>query len=70
MVLKYPMSQLAPMTLMVTVFALLSGYLIYGEQLSAAQWVSCSAFLSGIILVLYPRPSSRPDKAVRLRPST
>lgn len=55
MVLKYPMSQLAPMTLMVTVFALLSGYLIYGEQLSAAQWISCSAFLLGIGVVLYPQ---------------
>lgn len=70
MVLKYPMSQLAPMTLMVTVFALLSGYLIYGEQLSAAQWVACSAFLSGIILVLYPqRAVSRAAQSERLRPT-
>lgn len=60
MVLKYPMSQLAPMTLMVTVFALLSGYLIYGEQLSAAQWISCSAFLLGIGVVLYPQPDNAP----------
>lgn len=60
MVLKYPMSQLAPMTLMVTVFALLSGYLIYGEQLSAAQWISCSAFLLGIGVVLYPQPDNMP----------
>lgn len=54
MVLKYPMSQLAPMTLLVSVFALLSGYVIYDEQLSAAQWISCSTFLLGIGLVLYP----------------
>lgn len=60
MVLKYPMSQLAPMTLMVTVFALLSGYLIYGEQLSAAQWISCSAFLLGIGVVLYPQTDNTP----------
>ncbi|MFB9135311.1 EamA family transporter [Vibrio olivae] len=53
MLVKYPMSQVAPMTLLVTVFALLSGYWMYGEQLSASQWVSCSAFLMGIILVLY-----------------
>ncbi|MDZ5514510.1 EamA family transporter [Vibrio fluvialis] len=55
MVLKYPMSQLAPMTLLVSVFALLSGYAIYDEQLSLAQWVSCSTFLLGIGLVLYPQ---------------
>ncbi len=55
MILKYPMSQLAPMTLLVSVFALLSGYVIYDEQLSWAQWISCSAFLLGIGLVLYPQ---------------
>ncbi|MDX1265834.1 MAG: EamA family transporter, partial [Oceanisphaera sp.] len=53
MLLRYPMSQMAPLTLLVSVFALLSGYLIYGEQLSIAQWISCSAFLLGVGLVLY-----------------
>ncbi|OXY81014.1 EamA family transporter [Oceanimonas doudoroffii] len=56
MLLKYPMSQMAPMTLLVTVFALASGYLMYGEQLSPAQWASCTAFLLGIALVLYRGP--------------
>ncbi|ELI5731515.1 EamA family transporter [Vibrio fluvialis] len=60
MVLKYPMSQLAPMTLLVSVFALLSGYAIYDEQLSLAQWVSCSTFLLGIGLVLYPQNKKQP----------
>ncbi|EKO3507608.1 EamA family transporter [Vibrio fluvialis] len=60
MVLKYPMSQLAPMTLLVSVFALLSGYAIYDEQLSLAQWVSCSTFLLGIGLVLYPQSKQQP----------
>ncbi|EOV1090376.1 EamA family transporter [Vibrio fluvialis] len=60
MVLKYPMSQLAPMTLLVSVFALLSGYAIYDEQLSLAQWVSCSTFLLGIGLVLYPQSKKQP----------
>lgn len=54
MLLKYPMSQLAPMTLLVSVFALLSGYAIFDERLSLAQWLSCSIFLFGIALVLYP----------------
>ncbi|WP_044364874.1 EamA family transporter [Vibrio fluvialis] len=60
MVLKYPMSQLAPMTLLVSVFALLSGYAIYDEQLSLAQWVSCSTFSLGIGLVLYPQSKKQP----------
>ncbi|MCE0495543.1 EamA family transporter [Vibrio salinus] len=54
MVMKYPMTQLAPLTLLVTVFALVSGYFIYGEQLSIAQWFSCSTFLIGIIIVMSP----------------
>lgn len=62
MLLKYPMSQLAPLTLLVTVFALISGYLIYDEQLSPAQWVSCATFLFGICLVLYPQRRKTPTK--------
>lgn len=59
MLLRYPMSQIAPLTLLVSVFALLSGYFIYGEQLSIAQWVSCGAFLIGVGLVLYQGPLPR-----------
>lgn len=55
MVVKYPMSQLAPLTLLVTVFALISGYLIYGEALSTYQWITCGAFLLGIVLVIMPK---------------
>lgn len=68
MLLRYPMSQMAPLTLLVSVFALVSGYLIYGEQLSIAQWISCGAFLAGIGLVLYqgPLPHSV-TKLVRVR---
>lgn len=62
MILQYPMSQLAPLTLLTTVFALLSGYLIFGESLSNAQWISCSAFLIGIALVII-KPK---NKAVNL----
>ena len=62
MLLKYPMSQMAPLTLLVSVFALMSGYFVFDEQLSLAQWVSCSAFLIGILLVLVP------SRAVRTQP--
>ncbi|MBL1377011.1 EamA family transporter [Zobellella iuensis] len=65
MLLKYPMSQMAPLTLLVSVFALASGYLIYGERLSAAQWLSCSAFLLGVGLVLYRGPLPGAARAVK-----
>lgn len=59
MILTYPMSKLAPLTLLTTVFALLSGYVFFGETLSTVQWVSCSLFLAGITMVLYPaKPES------------
>ncbi len=54
MLLKYPMTKLAPMTLLTSVFALFSGYIIFGEMLSTVQWVSCTLFLVGIVIVLYP----------------
>ena len=68
MLLRYPMSQMAPLTLLVSVFALVSGYFIYGEQLSSAQWISCAAFLVGIGLVLYQGPLPRcVTKLVRIQ---
>ena len=54
MVLSYPMSKLAPLTLLTSVFALLSGYLFFGETLSTVQWISCTLFLAGIVAVIYP----------------
>jgi O-acetylserine/cysteine efflux transporter len=54
MLLIYPMAKLAPLTLLTTLFALLSGYIIYGERLSNVQWVSCTLFLLGILIVLLP----------------
>ncbi len=64
MLLKYPMSQMAPLTLLVSVFALISGYFVFDEQLSLAQWVSCSAFLIGILLVL-SKPKINKTQQVR-----
>ncbi len=57
MILTYPMSKLAPLTLLTTVFALLSGYVFYGEILSNVQWASSSLILVGIAAVLYPERS-------------
>lgn len=54
LVLKYPMSTIAPLTLLTTVFGVLSGTLMFGEQLTYPQWVACCAFLLGIALVAMP----------------
>ncbi|MFM2479974.1 EamA family transporter [Celerinatantimonas sp. YJH-8] len=57
MIIKYPMSYLAPFTLLVSVFALMSGYWIFGETLSPIQWVSCGLFLVGVGLIISPQSS-------------
>ncbi|WP_432459686.1 EamA family transporter [Agarivorans sp. QJM3NY_25] len=68
MLLKYPMSLMAPFTLLVSVFALFSGYLVYGEQLNPTQWVACSAFLLGIALVVYRGPLGITIKSASTKP--
>jgi O-acetylserine/cysteine efflux transporter len=52
MLIKYPLSTVAPLTLLVPVFGLISGYLVYGEMLSLAQVIACSLFLLGINLIV------------------
>jgi O-acetylserine/cysteine efflux transporter len=52
MLLKYPFSTVAPLTLLTPVFALVSGYLAFSERLSSAQLCSCVLFLVGIMLVV------------------
>lgn len=59
MVVKYPLNLMAPFTLLVSIFALISGYLMFGEQLSLVQWLSCSIFLVGIALVISPGKSKK-----------
>ncbi|WP_070965415.1 EamA family transporter [Vibrio sonorensis] len=48
LVLEYPMSTVAPLTLLVPVFALICGYWFYDETLSQVQMVACGLFLCGI----------------------
>jgi len=58
MLIKYPLSTVAPLTLLVPVFALFSGYMIFDERLSYPQVVACGLFLVGIGLIV-----KDPDKA-------
>lgn len=52
--IKYPLSTAAPLTLLVPVFALISGYFMYDEMLSVAQVVASGLFLVGIGLIVKP----------------
>lgn len=52
--IKYPLSTAAPLTLLVPVFALVSGYFMYGEELSVAQIFASGLFLAGIGLIVKP----------------
>jgi len=54
LLIRYPLSTTAPMTLLVPVFALISGYYMYDEMLSTAQVIACVLFLIGIGLIVKP----------------
>ncbi|KHA59067.1 membrane protein [Vibrio variabilis] len=54
LLIRYPLSTTAPLTLLVPVFALVSGYLMYAERLSSPQVLACGMFLVGIGLIVKP----------------
>lgn len=54
LLIRYPLSTTAPLTLLVPVFALVSGYLMYAERLSSTQVLACGMFLVGIGLIVKP----------------
>lgn len=64
--IKYPLSTAAPLTLMVPVFALISGYFMYDEQLSSAQVIASGLFLVGIGLIVKPATNHQ-DRAQLLK---
>ncbi|WP_159737085.1 EamA family transporter [Vibrio atypicus] len=74
LLIRYPLSTTAPLTLLVSVFALISGYFMYGETLSTAQMVASGLFLLGIGLIIKParakkKPSESPHTAVKVTQS-
>ncbi|MGF1711812.1 EamA family transporter [Vibrio kagoshimensis] len=54
LLIRYPLSTTAPLTLLVPVFALISGYFMYDEVLNIAQIVTCILFLIGVGLIVKP----------------
>lgn len=63
----YPLSMTAPLTLLVPVFALISGYFMYNEVLSVAQIMACTLFLIGIGFIVIP---AKPQSSVNAKPVT
>ena len=60
MTLKYPISTLAPFTLLTPVFGLIGSMIFYGESLPASKVLAFVLVLGGLAL------SQRPDKGSRL----
>lgn len=58
LLIQYPLSTTAPLTLLVPIFALISGYFMYDEVLSVAQVVASVLFLVGIGLIVKPAKSA------------
>lgn len=54
MLIKYPLNITAPLTLLVPMFALVSGYIMYDEVLGALQITACALFLVGIGFIIKP----------------
>lgn len=48
MIVKYSVSSVAPMTLLVPVFALIGGYIFFGESLDAVQAIAAVVILLGV----------------------
>ena len=66
LLLRYPLSTVAPLSLLVTVAALLTGYLMFGETLSYPQMLSCGLFLAGVFLIVGQLP--KPPKVLASQP--
>ena len=60
LLIRYPLSTTAPLTLLVPVFALISGYFMYDEVLNIAQIVACILFLIGVGLIVKPGRQMKP----------
>ncbi|MDH4611718.1 EamA family transporter [Pseudomonas sp. BN102] len=52
---RYPASLVTPFALAVPVSGLLSGWLLLGEQLSAAGWLACVLVFTGLAITVLPK---------------
>ena len=63
----YPVSTVAPLSLLIPVFGIASSVLILGEQVSIAECVAMAIIIAGLAVGLYRKPAQRvaPDCAYR-----
>ena len=59
MIVKYSVSSVAPMTLLVPVFALIGGYILFGESLDAVQAIAAVVILLGVAVSEIKLPARR-----------
>ena len=52
---RYPASLVTPFALAVPVSGLLAGWLLLGEQLSAAGWAACALVFVGLAITVLPK---------------
>ncbi|WP_460098752.1 EamA family transporter [Sessilibacter sp. MAH4] len=69
LLIRYPLSTTAPLTLLVPIFALISGYFMYGEKLTIAQALACMLFLIGIGLIIKPASAAKQTAALATKTS-
>lgn len=50
LIVKYPLSTVAPLTLLVPIFGLLGSYLFYGESMNGTKLIACLLILSGLVV--------------------
>ena len=63
----YPVSTVAPLSLLIPVFGIASSVLILGEQVSTAELIAMAIIIAGLAVGLYRKPAPRvaPDYAHR-----
>ncbi|WP_067220325.1 EamA family transporter [Marinomonas gallaica] len=59
MIVKYSVSSVAPMTLLVPVFALIGGYIFFGESLDVVQAIAAVIILLGVAVSEIKLPARR-----------
>jgi drug/metabolite transporter (DMT)-like permease len=52
LLVKYPLTTVAPLTLLVPIFGLLGGFLFYQEQIGAIKALACLMVISGLLIGL------------------
>ncbi len=63
LLVKYPMSTATPLTLLVPVFGLIGGYVVFEETMSLMQTLASLLILAGILVIVFaPKLTALRDK--------